>query len=262
MNQDTRMASIKGYLKGLRNISRKEKKVFLNLIEEVDRKDQEWKEKYPDTFNSPWSYFSFDNLHVDDNNVLRIWLNPANQQYINFGWLNANDILRWINLTPGFVKEPEVLKWKCKRNINSFILYHIEQDDFNLYKPDFGASEQMPRIMEKLAQNKELDEDIISVIERFWKAQYYRACTQTFPMEDERKYFLEIDDEAFSFFRTLKWLGIGKFQAVNTPTIRTNLSWWREVIRNEALFEYQIQIRRGEFPKKIIDYIESKGREL
>lgn len=59
--------------------------------------------------------------------------------------------------------------------------------------------------------------------------------------KDSKKYPFWVNDgyygEAAGIFRTLQIFGYGKFDAVNIPAERTNLSWWFAELQQEVLKE-------------------------
>lgn len=128
---------MKNPMEFFRSLRSENKTEMAMVLEDIEKARKQWQEDHVKTSGSPWDYMSLSTINGD-----RIWLNPSNQQHLNYGWLTVDDLRDWLNGIPGTViksKEHwDELLYMCTIRYTYSIGYDIEH--FNLHPTKYLLS--------------------------------------------------------------------------------------------------------------------------
>lgn len=236
-----------------------EKKVEKSgILNKLSSKQKEWREKHPQAMNTPWSYFALSPKFKSNKDSVYdfvFWFNPCHQDEMPSGHITVEDIEDWIEEKGRLVnKDFEKVKFECKNG--PFYSFDSSCKYFNFYPTCYLGDFRSAYSHKKLLKLK-LDDDVIEKIEGHIKwiikdhinvKNFYNLGSKPIGEVD-----FSIDrferDRIFGFFEALSYLGLGSFDAVNTPKNRENFSWWRDLLESESIFE----IVKEYYPDEIND---------
>lgn len=222
-------------------------------------KSRQWKDLYNTSF-SPYD------IHVLDQ---KGFLNPGNQNYLNFGYMEKENIENWLK------DKYDSIVFKSKEHMEElYFLCKIPDMMFiNMLFPEFVNIEVKyiaPNTYFDRNKNEKDDfidirksnqEDILNVFLSFVKFNYknsisiYKAgnAIEVYKSND-------MHTEGWGVLRAAALMGIGYYGASNTPKEKYNLSWVQDIIYYEALLEVYIEnkiITEEEVDKYIVNSVNS-----
>lgn len=247
------MKSPKEVFKSLKDMGKTEMAKVLTDLEDAQ---EQWRKNHPRFAGTPWDYFSLESMHED-----RIWLNPGNQQHLNYGWLTVQDLRDWLNGTPGAViksKEHwDELLYMCSMSHVFSIGYNLEH--FNLHpakyllptgerlirngKTEIGTG--FPKRM--LLPDSKLSPEMIEAVEGHVKWLIHYDFNDQISLSNTSIMDLQVSrtcsEEIYGFFFALRCLGLEiiKDGACNIPAVRENFAWWIDLLKHEAKWEFLIE---------------------
>lgn len=225
-----------------------------NLKGIFDRKRTEWRELY-NSDDSPWDYYAM-SPRLNEYGKVSYWLNPGQQQHLNFGWYSKEELLEWLEgkgpvpMSQDHWKHLTLIT-KIKRN---FCMSTYNTEHYNLYQK-CRSNETNPAIQKAIVNGK-LDKKAIEAIESMVKSycsefprysrDYFGSIEPTKPesfrelnayMTDQNRTNLQ-DRQIHMFLSAYAEAGLlDRFGACNTPTQRTNKNWWANLLDEEIRYE-------------------------
>ena len=221
-------------------------------------------------FEGKYSFHStpFDHYALSPSPEGKIWLNPANQSYLDSHWLENEDLLCWAAGKPGKVIRDEILwshlVYECKMHAWDFRAYH----KFFSGKPAHsemywkkGEGQLHGTLRPFLAKTKPTKKDLdeaYHLVEGFVKSQilFYlglwdehrisnwprdeRTNKPLLPRVENLRDSAKREVEGLLYAVGMMGRAIGLFPcqgASNTPTIRENWAWWQNVLQTETEFQ-------------------------
>jgi hypothetical protein len=238
----------------------------------LEKKADEWREKYPASHDTPFSYIAL------CPHGTAYWLNPAHQQHLHWGYVTIQDIDDWANERVGTVIRDldvwEDLKLKCRL---PFVTYGIDRsatakkgftfipfeeyknwpkkdrsplkvtrkkDDYGYYK----LEEKSWRFLLGYLKYRIMDDmccqlDIYSFLEinkedfarKLWAYVESKPKTGLCPRND-------LDSEIYGMLLTLSMQGVGDFHSMcgtnreDGPS-PANMAEIKEILRHECYYE-------------------------
>lgn len=212
------------------------------IKEKLAKKQSEWQESHPHCFHTPWSYIALSpRIHDDDwptQHRVVYWLNPDNQDLVNYGWYTVEELEDWISEKPNNIVSAEnwpKLKWQCKHHLFSMLKY--EYKDFLPVSPEYYSSTHNGKTVIKIEpdnvkQNLEvIVQHILMLYCRDIKDQIEFAGKPLEDISSSRE-----QDRVFGFCEAMSLIGLGGFGAVNTPKSASNFSWLCSILWTQAWF--------------------------
>jgi len=229
----------------------------------------------------------FDDYYLDvhrNNNGL--WLNPKHQAFLNSGWITDQDLVQWAKGEQGKIIKNQnafnYLRWECAMGAWS-VMYnkhhytYIEPSKYMTWELGKGAVPGKLLKLIKGKRTKQKTEEIFNMIEAYVKAeimyymggvwQYYNKTPlpiESFPKGDSGKPLLPFvsnlskksqgEIEGFLYGVGTLGLALDIFDAhgySNTPEIKSNWAWWKNVIKAEV--EYKMWVDCGLIPEPYCD---------
>lgn len=238
-----------------------------------EAKIAEWKAAHPGADDTPWDA-CFLGEPTPNGLGLKFWLNPDHQSHLNANWITEKDVMDWVEGKPGAViKSKELwdeLNWMC-----SGVSYRTSLIGYNLHKfnrhpaqwkrpkgdgyyekDHYGEDkywydgENMPK--KALTKDKKLTPEFIKYVEQHVKAICIQDIRDQFEYSHRRDLSKlnsithirkEADDTLYGFFSALRLMGYETNRgACNTPAVRENFSWWRDLLIEESFWEFYIEL--------------------
>lgn len=226
---------IKQNVKSRENLQKAVDKI--GIIQKIKEKQQEWKHQYPQSLHSPWDYYGLSPQWDDDEGIM-FWLNPAHQNELGSDFVTISDLEDWLEGKGKIIKGNwNKLQFECKNSELNFIEHAYQ------YFTGKPCKHWTKNILHGSFKNK-LDKNMIDVIEGHVK-WIIKDC-----IEVQNRYFhsipsigcvdlstsREVDERVFGIFETLEAFGLGYFGAINTPCVKENFSWWKDILKEEVKF--------------------------
>jgi len=184
-----------------------------------------------------------------DNGETRLWLNPHNQKFFNFGWFTYQDFYDWTKgqgvIVKGKTQEEKDKFWEAaifesEHDYGWAIGYHMKH--FNCIDHTYWTKVKSTGyslntyVDVPLKITKSNHVEIISKV--FGDiCRYYSSTELTYNSFMGRK----IDSEFQGSKNVLFMLGIGYYGACNTPEEPLNLSWVADICKYKAVYLYLLK---------------------
>lgn len=205
--------------------------------------------------SNPWGSITQMSLdHAEDD---RIFLNPEHQQHLKSGWLEAQDILDWMEGKPGKVIRSEEhwneLLYICGMGAES-IYYHLKH--FNLHPIEFifapGRVQRTREGVQKVGKGfpkkmqdpktKLLTPEMVKAVEChikwFYKDWFEYSGGKRESVLKTWSIPRHLEYEIHGFFAALELVGLETCPgASNLPTVRENFAWWKDMLQREAQWQ-------------------------
>lgn len=219
------------------------------------KRNQEWRELYG-TSSAPWEFIALSpRLGLTG---LTYWLNPGNQQHINYGWYKKKDILQFLDGKGPIPKSQDHFKHlqmltKIDRN---YCISHYRIKHYNRYpRKNRDWRDPKKNIIEAVKKG-ELTKKAIKDIEISIKGLAYEFprfnSDYSGPLEPGNpESFRRLNEylndhiktevqrrSIFTHLAAYCDLGLCNYEGYsNTPEIRTNINWWSDLLDDELRFE-------------------------
>jgi len=232
----------------------------MDIVKKIRAKAEDWRKTHPG-MSSPWDAHSLDKQDPKDKTI---WLNPGNQQHLNCGWMTAEDLQDWLDGKPGRVIKSQEhwdeLLFMCKSGMACLIGYDLEY--FNLFPTEYllhpgqrlqdgetirvgtGLPSKLMLAAKKYEYPK-MNPVLIRMVEGHTKwmvRDYFRSQVSQGVDPYDLRTSRNLDEEIYGFFYCLQVQGCGpRTGYCNTPAVRENFSWWKDLLKREALWELWIE---------------------
>jgi hypothetical protein len=196
---------------------------------------------------------------------LKFWLNPNHQNQLNAAWITESDVMDWVNGKVGKVIKSQALwdelLWECTRVSYRSSLIGFNLHRFNRYPamykrpkgdnyPDgWTPGSNMPKALDK---NKKLTPEFVKYVEQHIKQLMIRDLEEQFEsqhrgdlskLNEITHVRTDVAERVSGFFEALRLLGYEtRPGASNTPAVRENFSWWKELLEEESFWEFWIKL--------------------
>lgn len=230
-------------------------------LELLERARSKWRINYPEAHSTPWD--SCNKLEFNGQDTC--WLNPEHQKHLNAEHISREDLQDWIDGIPGKViksKEHwEELLYICRTN-TTMIAYELEH--FNMHPIEYllepgrhftgrGKEEvgtgfpkrmQLPKKKDSFAPRK-MSPEMIKAVEGHIKWLITEDLSRNFNGTEESIIKARVsrttEEEIYGFTYALTCLGLQTNAGYsNTPMERENFAWWRNLLVQEARWQFLV----------------------
>ena len=205
------------------------------LTKKLNIKKEKWCSHYG-TIHSPYDTIIYTKAG---------WLNPGNQSYVNYGYMEEKNIKNWLD----DLYDPVIFKSKKHYKELYFLCSIPHMMYINILYEEFLNIEAKYFSVETENKNNLLNRiEFVTkykILDRFLSYTKYnfKNSITTYIHDNTVKIWIKesAKAEAWGILRSLTLMDIGYYGASNTPTEKENLSWVLDILYYEAILEKYIE---------------------
>lgn len=243
------------------------------IVDKIIQAQKDWRKRYPHSWMTPWDAIYL-KVETREDGSRYIGFNPSNQQHINSWPATVEAMQDWLDgkvTEKGLIKSQEhwdELLWICRTGGGAVLMgYEIEY--FNGYKPEYLMApgqvfyhdgvriegKGLPKKMLKKAKGRwgyreVMTRPLVEAVEKYIKWIYKKDMQDQLDLCFNKSVNIydvtprrEADEKVYGFTYALKCLGLetcgGGFG--NTPKVRENFAWWRNLLKMEAKWDLWVE---------------------
>lgn len=257
---------------------------FDKLIRELHTKERQWRDRYgiESYGGTPYSctHISSDSVTEDG----KIWLNGNEEYLVDCNWISLKDLEDWVNdrfNTLIFRSEEHMAELYFLCTIPDWIwLKDAHEKQLGICPKSFKTKnlyffgEDKGKFIDITKSEEEVVSDILSVMKMNCKHSfpYVHKIRKTDKNTGYTWYKIEgapdwnnkqvIDKENWGMSIIARMIGFGVSGASNTPEIKENFNWSKDIVYYEALLEHYLGsgvISKEDFDKYFVNSVTNRG---